>query len=172
MINRQIFVDNDNNIFVLIDEAHRTQGGDANAMMNKMLPRACQIAFTGTPLMKKVPERLKGKVASKSESIQKFGGLIDEYTISEAEKDGAVLPLIYQGRFVDQKIDAIADKFYERLASKFSESERKDFAKKCISSSVLEETSQRIEMIALDVNDHFMKNFKDTGLKRSACCSK
>ena len=65
------FVDNDNNIFVLIDEAHRTQGGDANAMMNKMLPRACQIAFTGTPLMKKVPERLKGKVASKSESIQK-----------------------------------------------------------------------------------------------------
>ena len=159
------FVDNDNNIFVLIDEAHRTQGGDANAMMNKMLPRACQIAFTGTPLMKKVPEGLKGKVASKSESIQKFGGLIDEYTISEAEKDGAVLPLIYQGRFVDQKIDKIADKFYERLASRFSESERKDFAKKCISNSVLEESSQRIEMIALDVNDHFLKNFKDTGLK-------
>lgn len=39
------FVDDDNNLFVLIDEAHRTQGGDANAMMNKMLPRACQIVF-------------------------------------------------------------------------------------------------------------------------------
>ena len=159
------FVDDDNNLCVLIDEAHRTQGGDANAMMNKMLPRACQIAFTGTPLMKKVPKRLEGKVISKSQSIQKFGGLIDEYTISEAEKDGAVLPLIYQGRFVDQTVDKIADKFYERLASKFTESERKDFAKKCISSSVLEETSQRIEMIALDVNDHFLKNFKNTGLK-------
>lgn len=159
------FVDEDNNLFVLIDEAHRTQSGDANAMMNKMLPRACQIAFTGTPLMKKVPERLKGKVASKSESIQKFGGLIDEYTISEAEKDGAVLPLVYQGRFVDQKVDEIADKFYERVTAKFSESERKDFAKKCISSSVLEETSQRIDMIALDVHDHFVANFKNTGLK-------
>lgn len=159
------FVDEDNNLFVLIDEAHRTQSGDANAMMNKMLPRACQIAFTGTPLMKKVPERLKGKVASKSESIQKFGGLIDEYTISEAEKDGAVLPLVYQGRFVDQKVDEFADRFYERITAKFSESERKDFAKKCISSSVLEETSQRIEMIAYDVNDHFLKNFKNTGLK-------
>lgn len=159
------FVDNDNNLFVLIDEAHRTQGGDANAMMNKMLPRACQIAFTGTPLMKKVPARLEGKVISKSQSIQKFGGLIDEYTISEAEKDGAVLPLIYQGRFVAQQVDKIADKFYERLAAKFTENERKDFAKKCISSSVLEETSQRIEMIALDVNDHFLKNFKNTGLK-------
>lgn len=159
------FVDNDNNIFVLIDEAHRTQSGDANMMMNKILPRACQIAFTGTPLMKKVPDRLVGKEMSKSQSIEKFGGLIDEYTISEAEKDGAVLPLIYQGRFVDQKIDKIADKFYERLAGHFSESERKDFAKKCISSSVLEETSQRIEMIALDVNDHFVKNFQNTGLK-------
>ncbi len=159
------FVDNDNNIFVLIDEAHRTQSGDANMMMNKILPRACQIAFTGTPLMKKVPDRLVGKEMSKSQSIEKFGGLIDEYTISEAEKDGAVLPLIYQGRFVDQKIDKIADKFYERLAGRFSESERKDFAKKCISSSVLEETSQRIEMIALDVNNHFVKNFQNTGLK-------
>ena len=159
------FVDDDNNIFVLIDEAHRTQSGDANMMMNKILPRACQIAFTGTPLMKKVPDRLVGKEMSKSQSIEKFGGLIDEYTISEAEKDGAILPLIYQGRFVDQKIDEIADKFYERLAGRFSESERKDFAKKCISSSVLEETSQRIEMIALDVNDHFVKNFQNTGLK-------
>ena len=159
------FVDYDNNIFVLIDEAHRTQSGDANMMMNKILPRACQIAFTGTPLMKKVPDRLVGKEMSKSQSIEKFGGLIDEYTISEAEKDGAVLPLIYQGRFVDQKIDKIADKFYERLAGRFSESERKDFAKKCISSSVLEETSQRIEMIALDVNNHFVKNFQNTGLK-------
>lgn len=159
------FVDDDNNIFVLIDEAHRTQSGDANMMMNKILPRACQIAFTGTPLMKKVPDRLVGKEMSKSQSIEKFGGLIDEYTISEAEKDGAVLPLIYQGRFVDQTIDEIADKFYERLAGRFSESERKDFAKKCISSSVLEETSQRIEMIALDVNDHFVKNFQNTGLK-------
>ncbi|MBQ8436419.1 MAG: type I restriction endonuclease subunit R [Alphaproteobacteria bacterium] len=159
------FVDDDNNMFVLIDEAHRTQSGDANMMMNKILPSACQIAFTGTPLMKKVPDRLVGKEMSKSQSIEKFGGLIDEYTISEAEKDGAVLPLIYQGRFVDQKIDEIADKFYERLAGRFSESERKDFAKKCISSSVLEETSQRIEMIALDVNDHFVKNFQNTGLK-------
>lgn len=46
------FVDNDPNIFVFIDEAHRTQTGKANANMNKILPNACIIAFTGTPLMK------------------------------------------------------------------------------------------------------------------------
>lgn len=157
------FSDNDANLFVLIDEAHRTQGGEANAMMNKILPRACQIAFTGTPLMKEI--KTKNGVLTKAESVAKFGGLIDDYTISEAEKDGAVLPLIYQGRFVDQKIDPLADKFYDRVFAKMSEKERADFNRKCVSASVLEETSQRIEMIALDVHDHFVENFKNTGLK-------
>ena len=157
------FSDDDANLFVLIDEAHRTQGGEANAMMNKILPRACQIAFTGTPLMKET--KTKNGVLTKAESIAKFGGLIDDYTISEAEKDGAVLPLIYQGRFVDQKIDPLADKFYDRVFAKMSEKERADFNRKCVSASVLEETSQRIEMIALDVHDHFVENFKNTGLK-------
>lgn len=159
------FKDDDNNIFVLIDEAHRTQGGDANQMMNRILPKACQIAFTGTPLMKKIPKRLIGKVLSKSQTIDKFGGMIDSYTMSEAEADGAVLPLIYQGRFVEQSISSIVDKFYERAAANMSDKEKKDFENKCISKSVLEETSQRIEMIATDVHDHYMKNFKGTGLK-------
>lgn len=156
-------IDDDNNIFLLIDEAHRTQGGDANAAMNKIMPRACQIAFTGTPLMKKT--ETKEGVLTKSQSIEKFGGLIDEYTISEAEADGAVLPLIYQGRFVDQKIDPMADKFYDRIFAKLSAEQRADFMKKCVSAAVLEETSQRIDAIALDVHDHFIKNFQNTGLK-------
>ncbi len=159
------FKDEDNNIFILIDEAHRTQGGDANQMMNRILPKACQIAFTGTPLMKKIPKRLIGKVLSKSQTIDKFGGMIDSYTMSEAEADGAVLPLIYQGRFVEQSINSIVDKFYERAAFGMAEKEKKDFEHKCISKSVLEETSQRIEMIATDVFDHYMDNFKGTGLK-------
>lgn len=121
------FVDNDNDIFLLIDEAHRTQSGDNNAAMNKIMPRACQIAFTGTPLMKKI--KTKDGELTKSQSIEKFGGLIDEYAISEAEADGAVLPLVYQGRFVDQKIDPVADKFYDRILADLSEEQRADFMK-------------------------------------------
>lgn len=157
------FTDDDADLFVLIDEAHRTQGGDANAMMNKILPRACQIAFTGTPLMKKT--KTKDGVLTKSQSIEKFGGLIDEYTIAEAEEDGAVLPLVYQGRFVEQTINPNADKFYDRILADLSEEQRADFMKKCVSAAVLEETSQRIDMIALDVHDHFIENFQNTGLK-------
>ena len=147
------FKDEDNNIFILIDEAHRTQGGDANGQMNLILPNACQIAFTGTPLMKK------------QKSEQKFGGIIDAYTISEAEEDGAILPLIYQGRFVEQTVNSIVDKFYDRVAQNLTDDQKKDFEKKCVSKSLLEETSQRVEMIALDVYEHFMNNFKNTGLK-------
>ena len=149
------FKDDDNNIFILIDEAHRTQGGDANDCMNRILPRACQIAFTGTPLMSK----------DKSITESKFGGLIDAYTISEAEKDGAILPLIYQGRFVEQTVNNAVDLFYESISSKFTDNQKKDFEKKFVSKSILEETSNRIEMIAFDVHKHYCEYFKGTGLK-------
>jgi type I restriction enzyme, R subunit len=148
------FVDEDRNIFILIDEAHRSQGGFANIELNKTLPKACQIAFTGTPLMK-----------SEKSIISKFGGLIDAYTISEAEKDGAVLPLIYQARYVEQTVQQnILDKFYERATKDLTEEQRKDLEKKFTSSKIIEQTSQRIEFIAYDIINHF-DEFVDTGLK-------
>ena len=78
------FVDNDTHIFVLIDEAHRSQTGVANFEMNRIIPNACYIGFTGTPLMK-----------DERESWRKFGGYIDKYTIDDALEDKIILPLIY-----------------------------------------------------------------------------
>lgn len=149
------FKDEDDNIFILIDEAHRSQGGDANAWMSAMLPNACQIAFTGTPLMKK----------DKS-SANKFGGIIDAYTISEAEADGAILPLIYQAMFVDMTTHAnLLDEFYKRITSPMNEAERKDFEKKALSSKMMDENSSRIEMIVINIVDHYKEWFQGTGLK-------
>lgn len=149
------FKDEDSNIFILIDEAHRTQAGNANAWMNAMLPNACQIAFTGTPLMKK-----------EKDSIGKFGGIIDAYTIAKAEEDGAILPLIYQAMFVDMNTHAnLLDEFYKRITAHMSEEERRDFEKKAISSRIVDQNSSRIEMIALNIVDHYKKYFQGTGLK-------
>ena len=67
------FIDADKNIFVLVDEAHRSQNGIANFEMNRIIPNACYIGFTGTPLMK-----------NEKESWRKFGGYIDKYTIDDA----------------------------------------------------------------------------------------
>lgn len=148
------FVDEDPNIFVLIDEAHRSQGGSANSELNIILPNACQIAFTGTPLMKR-----------EKSSAQKFGGMIDAYTISEAEADGVVLPLIYQPRYVKLELNQnLLDRFYDQITQDLSEEQKKDLQKKFSSSQIIEETSQRIETIALDILDHYSQ-FIDTGLK-------
>ncbi len=148
------FVDEDPNIFILIDEAHRTQAGKANAALNRILPNACQIAFTGTPLMKK-----------EKSSASKFGGMIDAYTISEAEEDKVVLPLIYQPRFVEQDVQQdLLDRFYDRITQDLSEEQKIDLQRKFNSSQIILETTQRIETIALDILDHYGQ-FVDTGLK-------
>ena len=81
------------NIFVLVDEGHRTQFGSMHAKMRRALPNACFIAFTGTPVMKR----------DKS-TIEKFGGLIaPSYTIRNAVDDEAVVPLLYEGRHAQQR---------------------------------------------------------------------
>ena len=146
--------DNDPNVFVLIDEAHRSQAGQANTELNLVLPKACQIAFTGTPLMK-----------SEKKSEVKFGGIIDSYTISEAEADGVVLPLFYQPRYVEQSVQqSLLDQFYNQITADLNETQKKDLQQKFNSSQIIEETSQRIETIALDILNHYTR-FADTGLK-------
>jgi type I restriction enzyme R subunit len=146
--------DDDPNVFILIDEAHRTQAGQANTELNLVLPKACQIAFTGTPLMKR-----------EKSSAAKFGGMIDAYTISEAEADGVVLPLIYQPRYVELSVQQhLLDQFYDHITEGLTESQKKDLQQKFNSAQILEETSQRIETIALDILNHYSR-FEDTGLK-------
>ena len=89
-------VRNDNpNIFVLVDESHRGQYGELHAKMRKALPNACFIGFTGTPIMQK-----------EKNTLERFGGLIDTYTIRQAVEDKSVVPLLYEGRHVDQKVDS------------------------------------------------------------------
>ena len=82
------------NVFVLVDESHRGQFGAMHARMRKALPNACFIGFTGTPVKKK-----------EKDTIRRFGGLIDTYTIRQAVEDKAVVPLLYEGRDVEQQVD-------------------------------------------------------------------
>jgi type I restriction enzyme R subunit len=78
----------DETILILVDEAHRSQTSALHANLMAALPNAAKVGFTGTPIMK------DGK--KKTESI--FGPYIDQYTIREAEADGAVVPIFYEGR--------------------------------------------------------------------------
>lgn len=148
-------IDDDNNVFIFVDEAHRTQYGLNANTMRAVLSKACIIGFTGTPLLS----------ATKSKTIEKFGRLIDSYKMKEAEEDKAVVGLIYQGRFSAQHIDPKANKLYERITARLTDEQKADFLTKYLSSALMNETGQYIDMIGIDIADHFLENFHGTGLK-------
>ena len=81
-------------VFVFVDECHRTQSGRLNEVMKAMMPNAVFIGFTGTPLLKK----------DKQTSLEVFGGYIHTYKFSEAVEDEVVLDLIYEARDIDQRL--------------------------------------------------------------------
>lgn len=81
-------------VFVFVDECHRTQSGRLHRVMKAMMPNAVFIGFTGTPL-------LKADVAT---SLEVFGGYIHTYKFSEAVEDGVVLDLVYEARDIDQTL--------------------------------------------------------------------
>jgi type I restriction enzyme R subunit len=82
------------NLFVLVDECHRTQSGKLHEAMKAILPEAMFIGFTGTPLMKK----------DKKKSLEVFGPYIHTYKFDEAVSDGVVLDLRYEARDIDQHL--------------------------------------------------------------------
>lgn len=93
------------NIFVFVDEAHRTQSGKMHTAMKALLPEAMFIGFTGTPLLK----------ADKATSIETFGSFIHTYKFDEAVADGVVLDLQYEARNIDQNLMSPeqVDKWFE-----------------------------------------------------------
>jgi len=137
-----------NNIFALIDESHRSQYGETNARMQRALPNACYIGFTGTPLKKK-----------DKNTVAKFGGVIDAYTIDEAVRDKAVAPLLYEGRHVSQEVDQRAiDMWFDRVTKPLRADQRRDLKKRMSQPERLNLADQRIFMIAWDISEHFSKN--------------
>jgi len=146
----------DPNIFVLIDEGHRSQYGEMGVKMQKALPNACFIAMTGTPLMKK-----------EKSTAKKFGGIIKPiYTVNQAVADGAVVPLLYEGRMVPQEVHSdTIDRYFERICGWMSEAQKKDMKKKFSHADQINQSEQRIYAIAWDISQHFRDNWQGSKFK-------
>lgn len=142
-------------VFVLIDESHRSNYGSMAAKMRTVFPNACYIGFTGTPLMKR-----------EKNTLTKFGKLIHKYTIQDGVEDGAIVPLIYEGRFVEQKVDEEnIDMWFRQTTKRLTDPQKEDLRQKWSRIRRLTSTDARIKRIALDINNHFILGFKDTGFK-------
>jgi type I restriction enzyme, R subunit len=164
-LNKRKLVDDSADIFVLIDESHRSQYGDVeslHARMREALPNACVIGFTGTPLAKK--ER---------NTFLKFGPLVQPaYTLTDAVAEGAVVPLLYEGRLVEQTIDAKAvDAWFERSTRELSEARRAELKKGMSKPATLMGVSDWLRCVAFDAGRHYVDNFQGSGLKGQVAVS-
>ncbi len=147
--------DEGNNVFVLVDESHRSQYGLAHAKMKQVFPNACYIGFTGTPLLKK-----------EKSTATKFGGFIHTYPMRKAVEDKAVTPILYEGRMSELHGDQKAiDKWFDRITKDLSDEQKVDLKKKFRREEELTKTSERLYEIAFDIATHFCENFKGTKFK-------
>ncbi len=150
------------NIFVLVDEGHRTQHGIFNIDMQKTLPNACFIAMTGTPLFKK-----------DKNTAAKFGGIIDAYTVDQAVNDKAVVPLLYEGRVAKQNVnESPIDTFFGMVSEPLTDYQKADLKKKFSRADQLNGAEQKIYAIAWNISHHFRDNWQGTPFKAQLVCDK
>jgi type I restriction enzyme R subunit len=150
------FQDESADIFILVDESHRTQFGSFSASMRLMFPKACYLGFTGTPLLK-----------TEKNNFLKFGKLLEpHYSIKQAVSDGAVVPLLYEGRHVEMRQNQSAvDLWFERHTSGLSKEQQADLKRKYARAEMLNKTEQVIYMRAFDISEHYRSNWQGTGFK-------
>lgn len=141
-------------IFILVDEGHRTQYGQFNVKMRKMFPNACFIAFTGTPLLK-----------SEKNTATKFGGIIgNPYTITDAVNDRAVVPLLYEGRMnlIDVNSRPL-DTYFSQVSEPLSDYGKGQLKKKFSRLDVINKADLVIYERAIDIVKNFCDNFQLAG---------
>ena len=143
------------NIFVMVDEAHRTQYRSLAANMRQALPNACFLGFTGTPIDKK-----------DRSTLRTFGPYIDTYTIEQAVQDGATVPIFYESRLPElQIIGQTVDQVFDRVFADRTEDERAVIKQRFATEQAIAGAPRRIEAICLDLIDHFTRFIAPNGFK-------
>ncbi|WP_297285242.1 HsdR family type I site-specific deoxyribonuclease [uncultured Brachyspira sp.] len=153
VFDKRVVVDSPD-IFILVDESHRTQYGDFADKMRKVFPNACYIGFTGTPLYK-----------SEKSTAKKFGGFIDTYTIRDALKDEVIVPLYYESRLpkIMIKDKEAMDNEYDAILEECADTdEEKKIFKRNIRGGRILISYEVLENIVDDIIEHYNKNLKNT----------
>jgi type I restriction enzyme R subunit len=130
-------------VFVFVDECHRTQGGKLHRVMKAMLPNAVFFGFTGTPLLKK----------DKATSLEVFGGYIHTYKFSEAVEDDIVLDLVYEARDIDQRLSSPEkiDQWFEAKTRGLNEWQRDELKKQWGTMQAVLSSRSRMDRIVSDI---------------------
>ena len=144
-------------VFIMVDEAHRTQYGVLGGLMSRALPNAVMIGFTGTPID-------KGFGRS---TMKRFGPLIDSYTIPQSVADGATVPIWYEARLPELAIEGptTLDNLFDAMFGEQSDGVREEIRRRYANRETVAEAERRIQMIALDIAQHFKDKVRPNGFK-------
>ena len=147
----------DESILVLVDEAHRSHSNSLHANLLKALPNAARIGFTGTPII----------MGDKKRTYEIFGEFIDRYTIAQSEKDGATVPILYEGRTAEGAVSdgRDLDQLFEDMFHEKSQEELEAIKRKYATKGHVLEAPKLIEAKARDILRHYVEFILPNGLK-------
>ncbi len=130
-------------VFVFVDECHRTQSGRLHRLMKAIMPNAIFIGFTGTPLLKK----------DKKTSYEVFGGYIHTYKFSEAVEDEVILDLIYEARDIDQRLSSQdkIDQWFDAKTRGLNDWQKDELKKKWGTLQHVLSSRSRMERVVADI---------------------
>ena len=130
-------------VFVFVDECHRTQSGKLHRLMKAMMPNAIFIGFTGTPLLQKDSQT----------SLEVFGGYIHTYKFSEGVEDGVVLDLVYEARDIDQRLGSVEkiDAWFEAKTKGLNDWQRDELKKVWGTMQNVLSSKSRMDRVVSDV---------------------
>ena len=150
-------LNNSDNVLIMVDEAHRTQYGVLGGLMSRAFPNAVMIGFTGTPID-------KGFGRS---TMKPFGPLIDSYTLPQSVTDGATVPIWYEARLPELHIEGpnTPDKLFDVMFGDEPEHVREEIRRRYANREAVAGAVERIQMIALDIAQHFKDKVKPNGFK-------
>ena len=152
-------IPNSANWIVLVDECHRTQEKDLGAFLQATLPDAHFYGFTGTP----IKSDDKNTFTRFSIGDERY---LDKYGIDDAVRDGATVPIFYEGRKADWAInEAEIDILFDRWFVDLPDDKRDELKRKGLTLSTIAKHPERIRLIALDIWEHFKAVCQPDGYK-------
>ena len=130
-------------LFVFVDECHRTQSGKLHKVMKAMLQNAVFIGFTGTPLLK----------SDKQTSLEVFGGYIHTYKFNEGVEDQVILDLIYEARDIDQRLSSPKkiDEWFEAKTKGLNDFQKSALKMRWGTMQVVLSSKSRMEKVVSDI---------------------
>ncbi|GAO54220.1 type I restriction endonuclease subunit R [Novosphingobium sp. MD-1] len=152
-------IPNSANWIVLVDECHRTQEKDLGAFLAATLPDAHFYGFTGTPI-KSTDKDTYARFSVAGE------GYLDKYGIDDAVRDGATVPIFYEGRKADWAInEAEIDILFDRWFVDLPDDKREELKRKGLTLATIAKHPERVRLIALDIWEHFKTVCRPDGFK-------